>query len=748
MTTRLLSITTIVLAGLIFGGNYYAARTRVTDEGCEKCGCFALVTLKNPDQKQKPSCSVVFRSGEKRSSSEPNAPLVYPLSRGAGAPVYIDLYACDYVLFCDKDAEAELSCRTEEESSLPFGEPTRGWQVVKIWGEQRCSIFCLHKGSAVRIGCDHWKRPAPVAPKPPVKAPPKPPVRRRPGELLSLLLGSNWQASSDISSFVPALFRPEPADENDPGIIIGDSVGWRLLSGEAGIDQNVLTVATGEAEARSFCTGDNVRLVGPNVLSLPTCQPDASGRWQGTYARPASKGTRQAVTVSLNLRQESESLRGEIQTADGTYNIVEGSQSGSNIRLQAERTGGTQGRITLYGRLSKGEIVFDGSEQSAGAPSTYGLTGFARRAYIAESALPIALINQNYSFTLSAFSGASQAFTFRVGSPAPVPPKQITWSTRADSLRERKGERFTYTCPANGSLSAVYGTDVYTDDSAICSAAVHAGLISRQTGGAVTIQIAPGAGSYTSSTRHGVLTSGYGAWRGSFIFVTAEADNSKRGRLPQGLSFNSQTGAFSGTPTELGTFEISVVATDGAGNVFEQPFALMVRKLVVTNGLLPDAFLGQPYTETLKVAGGQPPYRFSGNPPKGIQLDPSTGALSGTPSASSSNSVFEVTVRDSQNTSESQKLRLSVRSVTILNSHFLADAKVGVPYRMQFLAIGNLSPITWVFGRIDASAIGFSLNEKTGELWGTPRRAGNFSIDVQAESGSGSSSRTFDLTIK
>ena len=105
-------------------------------------------------------------------------------------------------------------------------------------------------------------------------------------------------------------------------------------------------------------------------------------------------------------------------------------------------------------------------------------------------------------------------------------------------------------------------------------------------------------------------------------------------------------------------------------------------------------------------------------------------------------------MRDSQNNSESQNVRLSVRGTTILNSHFLPDAKVGVPYRMQFQAVGNLTPINWVFGRADASSIGLALNEKTGELSGTPTKAGNFFIEVRAEGGSSVPSRKFALTIK
>jgi hypothetical protein len=102
---------------------------------------------------------------------------------------------------------------------------------------------------------------------------------------------------------------------------------------------------------------------------------------------------------------------------------------------------------------------------------------------------------------------------------APAPPDAVSWLDSAQEYRGRDGERLSFVCPPDGSLSAVYGTDTYTDDSSICGAAVHAGLISFESGGAVTIEIRPGQESYTGSTRNGVTSSSWGTWAGSFVFV-------------------------------------------------------------------------------------------------------------------------------------------------------------------------------------------------------------------------------------
>lgn len=121
----------------------------------------------------------------------------------------------------------------------------------------------------------------------------------------------------------------------------------------------------------------------------------------------------------------------------------------------------------------------------------------------------------------------SVAFTSHSGSKQ---TEQITWGTQADNLRGRNGQQFTYLCPGNGAISGrLWGTDLYTDDSSICTAAVHAGLISTQYGGTITIEIRGGASSYRSSTRNGVTSRSYGSWYGSFVFVGGSTSTGNTG---------------------------------------------------------------------------------------------------------------------------------------------------------------------------------------------------------------------------
>jgi hypothetical protein len=97
-----------------------------------------------------------------------------------------------------------------------------------------------------------------------------------------------------------------------------------------------------------------------------------------------------------------------------------------------------------------------------------------------------------------------------------------SWARTAGPSRGRIGELVEVDCDPDGEASAVWGTNVYTDDSSVCTAAVHQGLIDFSDGGAVTIQIEEGQDAYVGSEANGVTTSSYGSWGGSFSFPDAE----------------------------------------------------------------------------------------------------------------------------------------------------------------------------------------------------------------------------------
>jgi hypothetical protein len=104
--------------------------------------------------------------------------------------------------------------------------------------------------------------------------------------------------------------------------------------------------------------------------------------------------------------------------------------------------------------------------------------------------------------------------------------KEAGWSATATHFRGKIGLRYMFLCPFQGTKNTVWGTGTYTDDSSVCTAAVHAGRLTLASGGSVVIEMRPGLASYKASTRHGVTTVSYGSWWGSYVIVSAT-----RGRI-------------------------------------------------------------------------------------------------------------------------------------------------------------------------------------------------------------------------
>src|SRR5687768_3674059 len=73
-------------------------------------------------------------------------------------------------------------------------------------------------------------------------------------------------------------------------------------------------------------------------------------------------------------------------------------------------------------------------------------------------------------------------------SPAESPDSEeeitpIDWSTTATGFKDDIGMKYKFQCPPKGTEFIIWGSDIYTNDSSICTAAVHAGLFSMEEGG-------------------------------------------------------------------------------------------------------------------------------------------------------------------------------------------------------------------------------------------------------------------------
>jgi hypothetical protein len=137
-------------------------------------------------------------------------------------------------------------------------------------------------------------------------------------------------------------------------------------------------------------------------------------------------------------------------------------------------------------------------------------------------------------------------------------PLAIDWGTTAVRHRAAKGHTFDFLCPPSGSFSSLWGTDLYTDDSSICTAAVHTGMITT-VGGVVTVEIAAGQERYEASTNNGVTSNSYGAWRASYRLAGAAAITPRIGWGDYAMQYRGQNGK---------TYTFECLPQNGGGRVW------------------------------------------------------------------------------------------------------------------------------------------------------------------------------------
>jgi hypothetical protein len=88
-------------------------------------------------------------------------------------------------------------------------------------------------------------------------------------------------------------------------------------------------------------------------------------------------------------------------------------------------------------------------------------------------------------------------------------------------LRDKVGQTFVFEVTGRTD-GTVWGTGIYTDDSPLATAAVHAGVLKNGQKGLVKVTILKGEASYVGSTANDVTTNPYGEWQGSYRIEAAE----------------------------------------------------------------------------------------------------------------------------------------------------------------------------------------------------------------------------------
>jgi hypothetical protein len=172
--------------------------------------------------------------------------------------------------------------------------------------------------------------------------------------------------------------------------------------------------------------------------------------------------------------------------------------------------------------------------------------------------------------------------------------------------------------------------------------------------------------------------------------------------------------------------------------------------LSITSGTPPPGQVGRPFAFGFEAIGGVPPYRWGfrlGAANAAFSMDAVSGLFAGILDVPLT-TTLEVFVADAVGAEDSARYPLAIAEASALSiaTAQLPEAEMAAAYATRLEATGGVPPYSWTVLGVEAA--GLALTPNTGELTGTPAKAGAFTLEASVtDQAQAVSTRTLTLTV-